>query len=128
MGFDRTTITGREFFISENTDPVWKIWSRKKQLGEGSFGQAFLCEHKGSKEVRVIKAIKKSKAKVPVEDIEREIIVMRQIDHPHVVRLFMWHEDPGHIYLVMEALEGGTLNDALFHKGKKGEPVKETWI
>jgi len=126
--FDKSTITGRNFFVSEVAEPVWDIWFKQKTLGQGAFGCAYLCKHKRSKEPRVIKAIKKSQSNIPVEDIEREIIIMRQIDHPNVVRLFGWHEDATSIYLVMESLSGGTLRDVLFHKGQKHVPIQEDWI
>jgi len=48
-----------------------------------------------------------------LDDIEQEILIMRQVDHPHVVRLFEWYEDKAKIYLVQEALKGGTLQEVV---------------
>merc|ERR1719181_523815 len=91
--FDRSTLFGREFFITKQPGAPWDAFDRTKELGSGSFGTAYLCKHKRTGEDYVIKAVKKSRAKLPVEDIEKEIMVMRQIDHPHLVRLFEWYED-----------------------------------
>lgn len=63
-----------------------------------------------------------------MEDIEREILVMKQIDHPHVVRLFEWYEDSGKIYLVIEALHGGTLRSVMLDFHRQGRWLKEEWV
>eukprot|EP00928_Gymnodinium_smaydae_P034892 TRINITY_DN2463_c0_g1_i1.p1 TRINITY_DN2463_c0_g1~~TRINITY_DN2463_c0_g1_i1.p1 ORF type:complete len:747 (-),score=143.30 TRINITY_DN2463_c0_g1_i1:53-2293(-) len=127
VAFDRSTITGREFFVGKRNEQVWDIWDKAKELGSGTFGTAYLVKHKATREVRVVKAVNKSRAKLPVEDIEREIMIMRQIDHPHVVRLFMWFEDETKVYLVMEALMGGTLKDVILGFQKQRCGVKENW-
>lgn len=125
--FDRSTLFGREFFVTKQPGRPWDNFERLKELGTGSFGTAYLCKHKRTQEEYVVKAVKKSRAKIPVEDIEKEIMVMRQVDHPHLVRLFDWYEDQGRVYLVLEALKGGTLKDVImeFQRHRKG--LKEAW-
>lgn len=98
-----------------------------KTLGEGSFGSAHLGKHKRTKEERVIKVVEKSKARLPVEDIEKEIMVLRQVDHPHIIRLHEWYEGSSKIYLVMDAIKGGTLRDALLSFQSQEMPVEESW-
>merc|ERR1740117_1406475 len=53
---------------------------------------------------------------------------MRQVDHPHIVRLFGWYEDKLRIYLVMEALKGGTIKDAILELQKEKKGLREEWI
>eukprot|EP00931_Biecheleriopsis_adriatica_P024230 TRINITY_DN15152_c0_g1_i2.p1 TRINITY_DN15152_c0_g1~~TRINITY_DN15152_c0_g1_i2.p1 ORF type:complete len:654 (+),score=161.47 TRINITY_DN15152_c0_g1_i2:74-2035(+) len=125
--FDPSTLFGREIFISKEPGKVWDNYHRVKTLGQGSFGAAHLGKHKRTNEDRVIKAVEKSKAKVPVEDIEKEIMVMREMDHPHIIRLYEWYEGSSTIYLVIDALKGGTLRDALLEHSKQGQPVEEVW-
>lgn len=125
--FDRSNLFGREFFVTKNENRPWDVFDRIKELGTGSFGSAYLCKHKLSREEYVVKAVKKSRAKMPVEDIEKEILVMRQVDHPHVVRLFEWFEDTSRIYLVLEALKGGTLKDVVMEFQRRRTGLKEAW-
>jgi len=125
--FSRREVINREFFVTKNNENVWDEWKKVKELGAGTFGTAYLARNKGGEE-RVIKAVKKGRVKMPLEDVEREIMVMRQVDHPHIVRLFQWYEDKKMIYLSLEALKGGTLKEAVLEFSKDRKGVKEDWI
>jgi len=114
--------------VTKQGGKIWDSYDKVKELGTGTFGTAFLCKHKALKEERVVKAVKKSRARMPVEDIEKEILVMRQVDHPHIVRLFEWYEDSNRIYLVMEALKGGTLRDVVLEFQKQRRGLREEWV
>lgn len=127
VAFDRSVLLGREVFVTREPGKVWDIYHRVKTLGEGSFGSAHLGKHKRTKEERVIKVVEKSKARLPVEDIEKEIMVLRQVDHPHIIRLHEWYEGSSKIYLVMDAIKGGTLRDALLSFQSQEMPVEESW-
>lgn len=128
QAFDHSTVHDREFFVTKQRGDVWKKYSKVKEMGSGTFGTAFLAKHRGTQEERVIKAVRKGRAKIPIEEIEREIILMRQVDHPHIVRLFEWFEDNRRIYLVMESLKGGTLQKIVLDFVKKKKTLNEDWI
>lgn len=78
-------------------------------------------------EDRVVKVVKKSRGRMPVQDIEREVLIMQQIDHPHVVRLFEWYEDRTTVALVLEALHGGTLRDVMLKQKDAKRGLREDW-
>jgi len=127
--FDRSNVLSREFFITKNTmDKIWTKFEKLKKLGSGTFGTAYLARRKETGEERVVKQVKKSRTSMPLDDIEQEILIMRQVDHPHVVRLFEWYEDKSNIYLVQEALKGGTLQDVVLLLQKQNKGLKEVWI
>jgi len=125
--FDNSLLVGREIFLTREPGHVWDVFEQGKKIGSGTFGSAYLSKNRKTKEDRVVKAVKKTRAQLPVEDIEREIMVMQQTDHPHIVRLFRWFEDSHYIYLVMEALKGGTLCEVLQQFQSKNKPLKEEW-
>jgi hypothetical protein len=128
MAFDRSSIIRREFFITKSTKNVWHDYEKVKELGSGTFGTAYLTKRKVSGESRVVKAVRKSRIKLPLEDIEKEILIMRQVDHPHIVRMFEWYEDSGRVYLVLDLCQGGTLQEALLSSQKQQRVIKEAWI
>ncbi|CAL1130642.1 unnamed protein product [Cladocopium goreaui] len=127
--FDRGSVLGREFFLTKGQQDVWDVYRREKQLGTGSFGTAYQAVNIKTHEERVIKAVKKSRTALPLDEIEQEILIMRQIDHPHMVRLFEWYEDGNRVYLVLDYLKGGSLKDVIVQLNKKDERgLKEAWI
>lgn len=125
--FDRSNLFGREFFVTRSEGRPWDVYERMKELGVGTFGSAYLGKHRLNGQEAVVKVVKKSRAKIPIEDIEKEILVMRQVDHPHVVRLFEWYEDTSRIYLILEVLKGGTLRDVILEFQNKRKGLKEAW-
>lgn len=53
--------------------------------------------------------------------IEREVVIMKLIDHPNVMRLYDVWENKNELYLILEYIEGGELFDYLVQKGKLEE-------
>lgn len=65
---------------------------------------------------RAVKLILKSRVKRH-ELLIREVSIMKQLDHPNIVKLFEIFEDRNYIYMVMELCEGGELFDMLIDTG-----------
>lgn len=53
--------------------------------------------------------------------IEREVVIMKLIDHPNVIRLYDVWENRGELYLILEYVEGGELFEYLVKNGKLQE-------
>lgn len=82
-------------------------------LGSGSYGDVIHANVKGCKsQLRAIKVIKKSKVKDPTR-FKMEIDIMKELDHPNIIKLFEVFEDARFVYLVMELCEGGELFDKI---------------
>jgi len=69
----------------------------------GGFGEVRKCSNKKTGAIRAVKIIKKesldSKEK---QRFFTEIEVMRQLDHPNIVRLYEVYQDDKRFYLVTE--------------------------
>ena len=61
-----------------------------------------------------------------MEDVRKEIEMLREMDHPSIVRLYAAYEDNVSIYLVMELCEGGELFDRLIEESHLTEPAVQT--
>jgi serine/threonine protein kinase len=48
--------------------------------------------------------------------IEREISIMKLIDHEHCVKLYNVFNSSNHVYLVLEIMTGGELFDRIIEK------------
>jgi calcium-dependent protein kinase len=92
----------------------------KKLLGSGTYGNVIKAVHANTKELRAIKVIQKSKVRNK-DRFQLEIDIMRQLDHPNVIKLYETFEDARNLYLVMELCEGGELFDRIIAKGHFNE-------
>ncbi|ODN00410.1 Serine/threonine-protein kinase BRSK1, partial [Orchesella cincta] len=50
--------------------------------------------------------------------VEREIAIMKLIEHPHVLGLYDVYENKKYLYLILEHVSGGELFDYLVKKGR----------
>lgn len=89
-------------------------------LGEGSYGFVKVADRISDGVRRAIKIIPKKRIKRP-ELLTREISIMKQIDHPNIVKLYETYEDQQYIYLPMEICEGGELFDKIIELGRFSE-------
>jgi calcium-dependent protein kinase len=81
-------------------------------LGEGTYGVVYECREKDTGEMRAIKQLERLKIKNP-KRFNNELIALRTLDHPNIIKLFEIFEDKDNIYLVQELCSGGELFDQL---------------
>ncbi|GLD94645.1 hypothetical protein PINS_up003269 [Pythium insidiosum] len=89
------------------------------KLGSGSFAVVYKGYHKATKAPVAIKALSLSKLnRKLLANLELEIAIMRQIDHPNVVKLYEIKKTEKHMYLVLEYCAGGDLQQFMrrFHQ------------
>ena len=105
------------------------IWDRyeleEATLGEGAFGTVRKARDRSIGAMRAIKRIDKSKA-FALDDVRKEIEMLREMDHPSIVRLYAAYEDDQSIYLVLELCEGGELFDRLIEETHLTEPAVQS--
>jgi calcium/calmodulin-dependent protein kinase I len=51
-----------------------------------------------------------------IESMEVEMAVLKQLDHPNIIKLYEIFEDEKYICLVIELMEGGELYDMIEQK------------
>ena len=85
------------------------------KLGEGSMGTVFKAEQVSKKRLVALKVMNKDLASRPgyVARFHREARAMARLDHPNLVRCYAAGEAHGFIYLAMEYLDGGSLQDRI---------------
>ncbi|EGG22010.1 putative protein serine/threonine kinase [Cavenderia fasciculata] len=91
-----------------------------KTLGQGTTGKVKLGFHKETGFKVGIKIINKelliSKPSMR-RKIEREIVLMKLIDHPNALKMYEVYETSKYLFLILEYVEGGELFDYLVEKG-----------
>lgn len=107
-------------------------WQLGKTLGRGSSGRVRLAKHTETDKLAAVKIVSKSQFKNQQSahhahkenesyGIEREVIIMKLIEHPNVMALYDVWENQGELYLVLEYVEGGELFDYLISRGRLNE-------
>ena len=86
-----------------------------KPLGKGAFGEVFLTSKQGTKQKFATKQIDKKYAANPKAKkyLDNEIMILKDIDHENIVKLYDVKETSQFFYLVTEYCNGGGLSDCL---------------
>lgn len=91
-----------------------------KEIGHGHYGVVRKCMDRETKVWYAIKSIRKSKVG-KVDVLKREIELLKEVDHPHIIRLVEVHEDQKYLHLVTELCTGGELFDRIIAKTQSEE-------
>ncbi|KAJ2610412.1 Protein kinase protein rad53, partial [Coemansia sp. RSA 1804] len=97
-----------------------RLYDFKREIGTGNFAKVWLAIHKQSGTACACKVINKKRHLFSTgltRVFEREISIMRQLNHPNIVPLHELHMDRDRIYIFMEYLEGGDLFSYLSDNG-----------
>ena len=99
-------------------DSLPSSYTLQQQIGAGGFGTVFLAHHKPSKQSVVAK-------RIPCQDPTRipdEVRFMRDLQHPHIIRLLDLISLPSHHFLILELLPGAIdLFDFIDQRGRVSE-------
>ncbi|XP_033222078.1 serine/threonine-protein kinase BRSK2 isoform X2 [Belonocnema kinseyi] len=113
---------GKEGSVGSNTQETHQYvgpYRLEKTLGKGQTGLVKLGIHCVLGKKVAIKIINREKLSESVlMKVEREIAIMKLIDHPHVLGLSDVYENKKYLYLVLEHVSGGELFDYLVKKGR----------
>ena len=86
---------------------------------KGGYGTVQKCFHKATGVTRAVKIMKKNKIqKSEWTRLRYEIDILKNLDHPNILRLYETFEDSGSIYLVTELCEGGELFDEILARNR----------
>ena len=100
----------------------------QKCLGKGAFGEVYLTSKQGSHEKFATKKIDKKFTSNPraKKYLDNEINILKEIDHPNIIKLYEVKETNKFYYLVMELCNGGGLSDCLEdYQNKYKKPFPE---
>ncbi|KAI0091680.1 kinase-like domain-containing protein [Irpex rosettiformis] len=107
------------------------LWKIGRTIGKGASGRVRIARHSKNGQFAAVKIVSKQtilnsrmsmgevgyEAERIVQALEREIVIMKLIDHPNILRLYDVWETSTELYLILEYAEGGELFDYLCDKG-----------
>jgi len=97
-----------------------------KMIGKGSFAKVYLVESKTNKKHFAVKAFTKEGIIISNKNNAKpamlnEIDIMRAVDHENVIKLYEVYETEKSIYLVLELIQGKSLQEMLKKQAFKEE-------
>jgi calcium-dependent protein kinase len=109
----RISISNRLFIneIKEIPETKYKI---KNILGVGSFGRVFLAQNIYTLELIAMKEIPKTSEDLLTDsEIMDEIEILKNLDHPDIVRIMEFYNTESSYYIINEFCPGGELYDQI---------------
>ena len=99
-------------------------------IGKGSYGIVKLYKDRKIKSMKyAIKSIKKDFFNLnSIENILKEIEILRNLDYPNIVKYFETYEDENYLHIVMEYIQGDSLYNLLKNNNNQKIHFKEKEI
>ena len=91
-----------------------------KEIGHGHYGVVRKCMDRETNIWYAIKSIRKSKVG-KVDVLKREVALLKECDHPNIIKLIEVHEDQKYLHLITELCTGGELFDRIIEKTQSDE-------
>ena len=101
-----------------------------KKLGEGHFGSVNLVSSKITKKLYAMKEIKEDRYASDDQrlEVQKEIKLLENLHHPHVITYFTSFRENGNFYIVTEYINGGSMLDLLKKNVAQGKYIEEKTI
>ncbi|XP_078541326.1 death-associated protein kinase 2 isoform X1 [Lissotriton helveticus] len=117
-------------FKQQKVEDLYEIG---EELGSGQFAIVKKCKEKSTGVDYAAKFIKKRQSRVSRrgvrrEEIEREVNILQQIQHPNIVTLHDVYENRTDVVLILELVSGGELFDFLAQKESLSEEEATRFI
>ncbi|KZT23657.1 Pkinase-domain-containing protein [Neolentinus lepideus HHB14362 ss-1] len=107
-------------------------WVIGECVGKGASGRVKIAKHRCSGQLAAVKilplqpivnsraslATQQAKSEKQRLGIDREITMMKLMNHPNIMRIYDVYEGDKELYLILEYVEGGELFDYLVNHGK----------
>eukprot|EP00918_Siedleckia_nematoides_P015026 GHVU01032597.1.p1 GENE.GHVU01032597.1~~GHVU01032597.1.p1 ORF type:complete len:371 (+),score=89.90 GHVU01032597.1:204-1316(+) len=110
-------------FIQQQSGVFSERYQGLKVLGKGSFGEVILCKDRTTAIECAVKVISKRSLKKNSSSaaLLKEVQLLKELDHPNIMKLYEFFEDAGYFYLVGELYTGGELFDEIISRKRFSE-------
>lgn len=100
------------FDHQESDHDIRKDYQINDIIGSGAFGEVRKCTSRKTGNECAVKIIKiNSISKKEQLQLEAEVQILKQMDHPHIIKVFETFKDKKRYFIVTELCTGGELFD-----------------
>ena len=99
-------------FVVLRQNHFFDDYDKIKFLGEGAFGSVYKVRKKETGVIRALKEISKEALNENMEneeELKNEIEVLKNLDHPYIMKIYEFYEDEKNIYIINEFCGGGDI-------------------
>lgn len=118
----------RDYERQDVPEEFSKIYDTRQLIGVGTTAKVYLCVRRATDRKFACKVIDKRRLafepgqdQMLLDQLRKEIDILRSLDHPNIVRFEDVVETPSAIHVVMEMVTGGELFDYLLEYGAMAE-------
>lgn len=109
---DIRIITG--LFVRKGDGDPYKDYELVNFLGGGGYGKVYRVKHRLTGTHRAMKIITvKSTSKDQINTLSKEINILKELDHPHIIKVFEFYTNKHNFYIITELCTGGELFDKI---------------
>ncbi|XP_025070161.1 death-associated protein kinase 2-like isoform X1 [Alligator sinensis] len=114
-------VTGADAMAAFKAGNVEELYELLDTLGSGHFGVVKRCRERGTGTFYAAKFVKTRKCRGSLrglgrEQVEREVGILQQLEHPNIMRLYDLFASKAEMVLVLELICGGELFDFIAAK------------
>jgi len=100
-------------------EDITSVYTFERRLGAGKFGVVNqVCLNKDRNQKYAVKSIKIESIMSELKLIENELDIIRQVDHPNIIKHYESYNDGEYLHIVTELCTGGELFERIARKGK----------
>ena len=109
---DLTIASGQ--FVKEGIGDLYSNYELCNYIGKGGFGRVYKVRHKLSNQYRAMKIIQcKSTSENHSIAINKEINILKNLDHPNILKVYEFYSSEKYVYIINELCTGGELFDKI---------------
>ena len=100
--------------MKEGIGDLYSNYELCNYIGKGGFGRVYKVRHKLSNQYRAMKIIQcKSSSEQHTLAINKEINILKNLDHPNIIKVYEFYSSEKYVYIINELCTGGELFDKI---------------
>lgn len=117
---------GKKDYVLNLDSDIYKSYDVSFEIGHGAYSNVYLVTQKSTGQQRACKCIRKENIKKEcLEQFETECKILKESDHPNIVKIFEIFDSDQFYYLLMENCLGGSLSNKINERVNLEKPFDE---